>query len=141
MTTRQLLVSTWDWNPIVIGVCLVALLGYAKFTHRRLPARSGCFFAGIALCFLTLASPVNFLAAGYLFSAHMLQHLLLLLVVPPLLLLGLPEWKVKAPGPAEIGTEENSKGFPPSLPKFRIHPFAAWLAGLSAMWIWHERTL
>ena len=122
MTTRQLLVSTWDWNPIIIGVCLVALLGYTELRHRRMRARSGCFFAGVAVFFLTLASPVNFLAAGYLFSAHMLQHLLLLLVIPPLLLLGLPEWK--------------SEG-----PRSRIHPFAAWLAGLSAMWIWHERSL
>ncbi len=184
MTMRQLLVSTWDWNPILVGICLLALLGYAELTPGRRLSRTGCFFGGVAVFFLTLTSPVNFLAAGYLFSAHMLQHLLLLLVVPPLLLLGLPEWKMKPAETAAFGiglvTKSRSAGVLaglghrnapalrswskfarlkptrrrrsgldstlslglfPSLARFRIHPFAAWLAGLSAMWIWHERTL
>jgi cytochrome c oxidase assembly factor CtaG len=25
--------------------------------------------------------------------------------------------------------------------RLRLHPFVAWIAGLSAMWVWHERTL
>ena len=48
------------------------------------------FVAAVASFFLALASPIGVLARGYLFSAHMLQHLLLLLAVPPLVLLGLP---------------------------------------------------
>ena len=130
MTTRQLLVSTWDCNPMLVGICLLALLGYAELTHRSLRGCSAFFFAGVAVFFLTLASPLNFLAAGYLFSAHMLQHLLLLLVVPPLLLLGLPEWE------SSIISRSTA-----CLRKTRIHPLAAWLAGLGAMWIWHERSL
>ena len=129
MTTQQFWLSAWDWNPVVMGVCLVALFGYAKAMRFRLPARSGYFVAAVVLFFLTLASPVNTLADGYLFSAHMLQHLLLLLVIPPLALFSLPEWKRSAERTQLAGHH------------FRIHPFAAWLAGLSAMWIWHERTL
>lgn len=125
MTTQQFWLSAWDWNPIVIGVCLLSLLAYAKAMRFRLAARSGYFIAAVALFFLTLASPVNTLADGYLFSAHMLQHLLLLLVIPPLLLLGFPAWN-RAPR---------------RLRRVRLHPFLAWLAGLSAMWVWHERTL
>lgn len=166
MNTRQFLLSAWDWNPIVIGVCLAALVGYVKTTRtagRRLPARSGFFTAGVALFFLTLVSPVNALADGYLFCAHMLQHLLLLLVVPPLLLLGLPEWTTAERTAAEAGTAPGRDPnhtilatSPRALPnhghqlggkrrtgwqRFHIHPFAAWLAGLGAMWVWHERTL
>ena len=141
MTMRQLLVSTWDWNPILVGICLVALLGYAELTPGRRLRRSACFFTGVALFFLTLASPVNFLAAGYLFSAHMLQHLLLLLVVPPLLLLGLPEWKIKPAGTAACVSQDRGTPLRRLLSRFRIHPMVAWLAGLSAMWIWHERSL
>jgi putative membrane protein len=141
MTMRQLLLSTWDWNPILVGICLVALLSYAELTPGRRLSRSGCFFAGVAVLFLTLASPVNFLAAGYLFSAHMLQHLLLLLVVPPLLLLGLPEWEIEPAETAACFSRERGNPLGRFLARFRIHPFAAWLAGLSAMWIWHERSL
>ena len=53
-------------------------------SKNRLAARGDMVF------FLTLASPIDALADGYLFSAHMLQHLLLLLIVPPLILLSLP---------------------------------------------------
>jgi cytochrome c oxidase assembly factor CtaG len=117
MTTQQFLLSTWGWNPVVIGICVAAVATYG-FRYRR---QNGYFLAAIVLFYLTLASPVSALANGYLFSAHMLQHLLLLLVVPALALLGLPELK------ADSG--------------IRIPPLAGWLGGLSAMWIWHERTL
>jgi putative membrane protein len=124
MTTRQFLLSAWDWNPVVLGVCVAAVWAYAKGVRLRWGRRSGYFITAVALFYLTLASPVSALADGYLFSAHMLQHLLLLLVIPPLLLLGLPAWK-KPEGPRRP----------------RLHPFTAWMAGLSAMWVWHERTL
>ncbi len=124
MTTRQFLLSAWDWNPVVLGVCVAALLAYAKAVQFRWPRRSGYFIAAVVMFYLTLASPASALADGYLFSAHMLQHLMLLLVIPALLLLGLPAWKNQH-GPRRL----------------RLPPFAAWMAGLSAMWIWHERTL
>jgi len=40
----------------------------------------------------SLNGPVHDLSDYYLFSVHMLQHLLLTLVFPPLLLLGIPGW-------------------------------------------------
>jgi len=44
--------------------------------------------------FLALESPIDVAGDKYLFSFHMLQHLLLAMIVPPLLLLGLPdEWR------------------------------------------------
>jgi putative membrane protein len=128
MTTPQFFLSTWSWSPIVIGVCLLALAVYVKAMKFRLTGQSLYFIAAVTLFFLTLSSPVNTLAAGYLFSAHMLQHLLLLLVIPPLALLGLPE----CDRISFVGWTTD---------RFRLHPVATWLAGLSAMWIWHERTL
>lgn len=41
---------------------------------------------------LAVQSPLHHLADTYLFSAHMLQHQVLTLVAPPLLLLGIPPW-------------------------------------------------
>jgi putative membrane protein len=159
MTTRQLLTSAWDWNPVVIAACLLALLAYALALRFRGPARGGYFVTAVALFFLTLASPLNALADGYLFSAHMAQHLLLLLVIPPLLLLGLPEWKAgqdgvssrgrrsraePLPAPPQLSPTESSSKTESARPRqggHRLHPLVAWLAGLTAMWVWHERTL
>jgi cytochrome c oxidase assembly factor CtaG len=91
MTTQQFLTSAWGWHPVVIALCAVALGGYARVRHFRFSGRSGYLLAAVGVFFLALASPIAVLADGYLFSAHMLQHLLLQLVVPPLVLLSLPQ--------------------------------------------------
>jgi cytochrome c oxidase assembly factor CtaG len=126
MNTKQYLLSAWDWSPPVVAVCAAALAAYAVMQRFRLRTRSWYFLGALAVFFLTLTSPLNALAAGYLFSAHMLQHMLLLLIVPLLLLLGLPSIDANAVGPR---------------PRFRLPPLLGWLGGVSAMWVWHERTL
>ena len=60
-----------------------ALAAYVAVFRFQPPLR--LFRGGAGACFLlTLMSPINTLADGYLFSAHMLQHILLLLIVPAL---------------------------------------------------------
>ena len=54
-----------------------------------------CFFAGLLVLFLSLNGPLHDLSDDYLFSAHMVQHLLLTLVVPPLLIVGTPGWMLR----------------------------------------------
>jgi putative membrane protein len=57
------------------------------------PARQvACFFAGLLVILLSLNGPMHDLSDYYLFSAHMLQHLLLTLLLPPLLIAGTPGW-------------------------------------------------
>ena len=77
---------------------------------------------------LALISPLDVLADDYLFSAHMLQHMLLVLAVPPLLILGLPrelrESIVRIPA---LGTIERALR----------NPLIAWTLGMAALWIWH----
>ena len=58
-------------------------------------ADGAAFAAGLLALFLALVSPLDLLADHYLFSAHMVQHLLLTLVAPPLLLLGAPTWLLR----------------------------------------------
>ena len=53
------------------------------------------FVAGLVILFFTLNGPLHDLSDGYLFSAHMVQHLILTLVVPPLLVLGVPGWMLR----------------------------------------------
>src|SRR3712207_6858828 len=79
----------------------------ARRRRDRPPAwRAVAFASGVAVLLLSLVSPLDTLAHEYLFSAHMAQHLLLTLVVPPLLLLGLPDAERGARS-AERGTRTN----------------------------------
>lgn len=79
-------------------------LGWAGAMPR---ARMLAFFGGLALLFVALNGPLHDLAERALFSAHMVQHLLLALVVPPLLLVGAPGWLLRPilvlPGVARTG--------------------------------------
>jgi cytochrome c oxidase assembly factor CtaG len=79
---------------------------------------------GLTVFVFTLCSPLNALAAGYLFSAHMLQHIVLLLIVPALLLMSLPRW-------VSFGRRSLVIS----------NPFIGWISGVGAMWLWHARPL
>ena len=88
MTRQQFLTSAWTWNSAVLIAAAAALIAYVwafGINHRIV-----YLLAGVGVFVLTLVSPLNALAAGYLFSAHMLQHILLLLIVPALVLMSLP---------------------------------------------------
>ena len=125
VTTRQLLLDAWIWRP-VIALTLTAALGLhvARFRLAH-PARTAALLgAGVAVV-IALMSPIAALARGTLFSAHMLQHMLLMLVVPPLVLLAVP----RAAGKHAAG---RGVGWP---------PVAAWGSGVGAMWLWHAPTL
>jgi putative membrane protein len=58
-------------------------------------AQRTLFLSGLLVMFLSLNGPLHDLSDYYLFSAHMVQHLLLTLVVPPLLILGTPGWMLR----------------------------------------------
>ena len=53
------------------------------------------FTVGLWSIFFALYSPLDPLSDYYLFSAHMIQHLFLVLVGPPLMLLGIPGWMLR----------------------------------------------
>ncbi len=133
MTTRELLLSAWDTRPIVPLLSVLALVAYSVRFRRLLGPRMTFFVLAVHLFFVALASPIGTLARGYLFSAHMLQHLLLVLAIPPLVLLGLPR-----AAPQEQGSSALSAG-PREWSAARCA--GPWLAGVGAMWIWHARTL
>ncbi|GLY42758.1 cytochrome c oxidase assembly protein [Amycolatopsis sp. NBRC 101858] len=83
-----------EWDVPVLAVILFggAVLAYAA-AAVRLPGwprrRVVAFLAGIALAVFAVGGAVNAYSA-VLFSMHMAQHLLLIMVVPALLLLGRP---------------------------------------------------
>ena len=57
--------------------------------------RVWCFLTASSLLLITLNGPLHDLSDSYLFSAHMVQHLVLTLIIPPLWLLGLPDWLIR----------------------------------------------
>ncbi len=59
------------------------------------PRQVATFTAGVVVIFFALTSPIHVLGENYLFSMHMLQHVLLTLVAPPLLILGTPDWLIR----------------------------------------------
>lgn len=89
---------SWAEEPLLVLMVFVGVAIYtigvnrlrAASVHIKFPAwRQWCFYGGVLTIVVALLSPV----AAYseqLFFMHMVQHLLLLLVAPPLILLGAP---------------------------------------------------
>ncbi|HKY53876.1 MAG TPA: cytochrome c oxidase assembly protein [Anaerolineales bacterium] len=85
--------NTWNWDPILLLSLAVSAWIYVRGS-REWKQRAGfrhsraiSFIMGLLTLFLALISPLDALSAA-LFSAHMLQHILLMVVAPPLLVLG-----------------------------------------------------
>ena len=93
--------SWWRWSihpSTVIGIAaLAAIYVWAARKFGQMPslAQRSFFFSGLLLMFASLNGPIHDLSDDYLFSAHMVQHLLLTLAVPPLLLAGVPGWMLR----------------------------------------------
>lgn len=102
--TLSLILRSWPWNVLVLLGLISVAAGYAygfyyfrqhgwleRLVRRGLIKRSHpwYFSAGLATIFIALQSPIDVLA-NMLFLMHMIQHILLMMVAPPLILLGLP---------------------------------------------------
>lgn len=91
------LATSWRPNAVVLVVVAVAVAAYVTAARTSYDAsgrawprpRTACFVAGAVVAVLTLCSGVATFAP-VLLSVHVAQLLLVLLVVPPLLLLGRP---------------------------------------------------
>jgi len=94
--------TAWHPDPtVVIGLAALAglyltALQRGRHDDRRVPpAKVVSFFGGLVLLLGALTGPLHDLSDYYLFSAHMVQHLLLAFAMPPLLLYGTPGWMLR----------------------------------------------
>jgi putative membrane protein len=55
-----------------------------------------CFSSGLLALLVASGWPIHDLGEGYLFSVHMVQHLVYSILAAPLLLLGTPTWMARA---------------------------------------------
>ena len=139
-----------EWSPpmllTLLAVVSAALYTLGWFAIRRTRReqfaawRLGAFLAGIGIIWIAIASPLDGFADALL-SAHMIEHLLLMSLAPPLLLLGWPQVPVlrglRAIGLTNLlGFLLRSSGLR-AVGRFLIHPAVAWLAMNLSFLIWH----
>ena len=91
----------WELNPLILvslAVCTVAFylgsrrMAAAARTRGHFRWRATAFYSGVVVLGLTLVSPID-AVSGALFSVHMVQHLILMLIVAPLIAYAHP-WPV-----------------------------------------------
>lgn len=96
--------TAWHADPSILAGLAVLGGAYCAATlwRRRIapgmvaePLKAVSFFGGLAVMFVALTGPVHDLSDYYLFSAHMIQHMLLVFALPPLLLHGTPGWMLR----------------------------------------------
>jgi putative membrane protein len=80
--------AAWSFSPQAVVPLAVGLALYLRTSASRPRWQVGCFAAGWLVLVLALVSPLCRLSAT-LVSAHMVQHVLLVAVAPPLLVLGM----------------------------------------------------
>src|SRR5579862_3245174 len=93
------------WSTVVGIAALWVLYEWRARVHRTTaapgeasapsPVQRASFVSGLLVLFLALNGPLHDLSDYYLFSAHMVQHLVLTFFVPPLLLVGAPGWMLR----------------------------------------------
>jgi putative membrane protein len=139
----------WTFDPLVIAGLATASIVYAVGVRRlyrvaaagrrALMYRTIAYDAGILVCALALLSPLDH-ASDVLFSAHMAQHELLMVVAAPLIALARPmapmlwalprRWRVRAgrtlqrPGPVRAWHVLTS-------------PVLALVLHALVRWLWH----
>ena len=126
----ELLKVGWTWYPsVVIGFSLWTLLYVWALRKGRSASllQQIAFHTGTLLGLIALVSPLDELGDEYLFSAHMVQHLLLIFGTAPLWLVGTPGWLIDRILPQQL--LKSIKRFTDLVPAF------AALVGV--MWIWH----
>jgi len=92
----------WGWTPHPeVWVIVLVALAVGGYVSRVLAPAAGevierrrkhCYLAAVGLLWLASDWPVHDISEEYLYSVHMIQHLIITLVVPPLLLASIPEW-------------------------------------------------
>jgi cytochrome c oxidase assembly factor CtaG len=131
---------SWSFSP---GVLIVAALAVGLYVRRwravraAEPARRAhaapvwrlcCFLGAVALALASLISPLDALA-DQLFMAHMIQHMLLLDVVPILGIVGLTKVLLRPVTRVVHELERRAGVF--------AHPAFAVLLYVGVIWAWH----
>jgi putative membrane protein len=132
----------WLADPAVLApIALLVAVYVRRFRAARReaggrgagPLQAVAFGGAVLVLLAALASPIDGLGEDYLFSAHMLQHVLLGDLAPVLLLLGLSR-VIMRPATRRLAALERALG------PF-AHPATGLLVWLALMYLWHVPAL
>lgn len=144
----------WHWEPVILLMLVgsAVLYGYGV---RRLWASAGmgrglpcwhpmAFASGWLVLVVALISPLDTLSA-LLFSAHMVQHELLMVIAAPLLVLGRPQiawlWGMPRAWGQDLGRWWREAKGVRSLWHGLSTPLVAWSVHAAILWGWHAPAL
>jgi putative membrane protein len=145
---------SWQLDPLVTIPLIVSSTLFARGVWRLrrslgrfLPGfgmrQVFCFIAGIVLLIIALLSPLEGLSKPLL-SAHMVQHILLIAVAPPLLVLSKPEvawlWAFPQSWRQNMARHRGMRGILSFLSPC-ARPIPAALIHMATLWIWHSPVL
>jgi cytochrome c oxidase assembly factor CtaG len=118
---------SWPLDPTVYFGLVILYLGHAwlaRGVEDASPRHTLYFGLGLLTIWLALETPIDTIADYYLDSVHMLQHVLLGFVAPPLMLLGL--------SPAMVGRLVRVPGI-----RAVTEPLPAQVVAGTVMIVWH----
>src|SRR5687768_4305938 len=139
----------WTWEPFTVALLCLSAAVYAVGV-RALWNRAGtgrgvsrwqaaAFAAGLLTLALSLLSPLAWLS-DLLFSAHMTQHEILMLVSAPLLVLGHPVVAALWAAPAawrDAWSDASGRPRVAAVWRALTGPLAVFLLHALAIWLWH----
>jgi cytochrome c oxidase assembly factor CtaG len=143
-------IAVESWSPpwtriaLLLLVVIVYVRGFAPL-HQQMPDRFPMqrlvfFLGGIATLFIAIASPLEELD-DLLLQVHMIQHLLLMIVAPALLLCGAPLIPIVRGLPVSIAKSVvgpiSRSQFLRTLFHRLTEPLVCWFAFALATWGWH----
>src|SRR4051812_2956170 len=138
--------ASWTLEPGVIIPLAIATFLYARGAHPKRGVtrlQTICFWSGLAILGIALLSPLHPLGE-VLFSAHMTQHEILMLVAAPLLVLARPLapllWGVPPALRRAVAAVGRTQAW-----RHTWHlvtaPLVAWLIHAAVLWLWHAPSL
>jgi cytochrome c oxidase assembly factor CtaG len=137
--------GAWNFDPLLVASLLLAVWAYRRGVRsRRRPSvdawRAHCFTGAMGAVAVALVSPLDALS-GALASAHMVQHVLLVLVAAPLLALSAPMGTLLRGSPdvvrnASLRWRRRLRLTRVNLRPLR-HPATVWLLHVGTLWFWH----
>lgn len=117
------------WHVDLTAILLVSIIFYFYYSVSgfKKHKNSWCFWLAVILVFLTECAPMHNVNIIGDFSAHMIRHVLLLLLCGPLLVISIPS------KPESLISKPLLllSGF------LRRYTWLAWITGVGVMWIWH----
>ncbi len=137
--------GAWNLDPVLLLGSALAVWAYRRGQTggRQRPAdvwRARCFAGALVALGIALVSPLDALASA-LASAHMVQHVLLLLVAAPLLALSAPSSTLLRGSPLAVRRASGRWRRRLGLTQGSLHalqnPTVVWLLHVATVWFWH----